>query len=95
MKRKLSIQDIQIILLGDYLCYLDNDQDLYNKSRQLAEGARDVDELSAMLRHRYSNLFVEKGEKDKDIKEVNWKEIAQEMFDEAKENKAYEQINES
>ena len=70
---------------------LDNDQDLYNKSRQLAEGAVSVDELSAMLRHRYSNLFVEKGEKDKDIKEVNWKEIAQEMFDEAKENKAYEQ----
>jgi hypothetical protein len=47
-------------------------------------------ELSFDLRDNFSNLFVEKGETDKDIKEVNWLEIANDLLFETKENAEYE-----
>ena len=70
--------------------HLDNEQDIYNESREMASNARDAAELATELKERYSNLLEEKGESDKHSDEVNWREIAEDLIDEVKENKDYD-----
>ncbi len=70
--------------------HLDNDQELYNESREMAKNHTSNESLAAELAATYDSLLYEKGEKDKDVNEVNWNEIAQELLDESKENAEYE-----
>jgi uncharacterized C2H2 Zn-finger protein len=70
--------------------WLDNDQALYDQSRQFAQEASNVNELAQVLKDAYGNLLVEKQEEDMDPNEVNWTEIAQDLLNEAAENKEYE-----
>jgi len=70
--------------------HLDNDQDLYNQSREMAKQHVSNESLASELAATYGTLLEEKGEKDKDVNEVNWNEIAQELLDESKENAEYD-----
>ena len=70
---------------------LDNDQALYNESRELAKKSTNINELAKGLSYMYFDLFEQMGETGKDIREVNWKEIAQVLLNEAKENVEYAQ----
>lgn len=75
--------------------WLDNDQDYYNESREMAKMATDPESLAKELQKRFGvagfhDIFTEQGEKDKNINDVNWLEVSNDLFSEAKENEEYD-----
>jgi len=70
--------------------WLDNEQDLYNLSRTLAQEIKDPEVLAKNLKGNFHGLLEEKREADKSSVYVNWLELANDLLAEVKENEEYE-----